>query len=339
MAKQLNLIYALQNGSIVNVSDVESGLKCSCVCPACGERLVAKKGDKMMHHFAHYSGANCAYGYESSLHLAAKDILSRAKKMTLPPVYVNFPDSYKEDELVFEATEIDIEKVELEKRYEGIVPDVVVYSGGKSFFVEIYVTHAIDDEKLQKVRNAKISTLEIDLSKKTETVSTDALTAILLSDCDEKRWKYNRLSEMYYQRFLSVADRKEITSRGFAMHVDYCPIKTRMWRGKPYANFIDDCLYCKYCIAHNEDVFCSGRKRIATVADFSVQEEDRIKSSETEMENEKKAAFARGICPNCGSRLVERQSKYGKFLGCSGYPHCRFMASPDPTTGEIIMKY
>ena len=111
MAKQLNLIYALQNGSIVNISDVESGLKCSCVCPACGERLVAKKGDKMMHHFAHYSGANCAYGYESSLHLAAKDILSRAKKMTLPPVYVNFPDSYKEDELVFEATEIDIEKV------------------------------------------------------------------------------------------------------------------------------------------------------------------------------------------------------------------------------------
>ncbi|MBQ5523446.1 MAG: hypothetical protein IIT86_11670 [Oscillospiraceae bacterium] len=67
MAKQLNLIYALQNGSIVNISDVESGLKCNCVCPACGERLVAKKGNKMMHHFAHYSDANCAYGYESSL--------------------------------------------------------------------------------------------------------------------------------------------------------------------------------------------------------------------------------------------------------------------------------
>ena len=34
----------------------------------------------MMHNFAYYSGENCAYGYESSLHLAAKDIITKAKK-------------------------------------------------------------------------------------------------------------------------------------------------------------------------------------------------------------------------------------------------------------------
>ncbi len=47
-------------------------------------------------------GHNCEYGYESSLHLAAKDILSKAKKIVIPPVYVKFPDSYKKDELVCE---------------------------------------------------------------------------------------------------------------------------------------------------------------------------------------------------------------------------------------------
>lgn len=31
-----------------------------------------------------------------------------------------------------------------------------------------------------------------------------------------------------------------------------------------------------------------------------------------------------GICPRCGNKLVERKGKYGKFLGCSKYPHCRF---------------
>jgi hypothetical protein len=31
-----------------------------------------------------------------------------------------------------------------------------------------------------------------------------------------------------------------------------------------------------------------------------------------------------GICPNCNSSLVERAGKYGTFLGCSGYPRCRF---------------
>ena len=78
--KQLNLTYALKNGEVISISDVESGLKCGCVCPSCGEPLVAKKGSKVMHHFAHHSGHTCEYGYETSLHLAAKEIISRAKK-------------------------------------------------------------------------------------------------------------------------------------------------------------------------------------------------------------------------------------------------------------------
>lgn len=30
------------------------------------------------------------------------------------------------------------------------------------------------------------------------------------------------------------------------------------------------------------------------------------------------------ICPRCGKQLVVRNSKYGKFLGCSNYPKCKF---------------
>ena len=30
------------------------------------------------------------------------------------------------------------------------------------------------------------------------------------------------------------------------------------------------------------------------------------------------------ICPKCGSELVERQSKRGRFIGCSNYPKCKF---------------
>ena len=32
-----------------------------------------------------------------------------------------------------------------------------------------------------------------------------------------------------------------------------------------------------------------------------------------------------GICPRCGGTLVERNGKYGIFLGCSNYPQCRFI--------------
>lgn len=32
-----------------------------------------------------------------------------------------------------------------------------------------------------------------------------------------------------------------------------------------------------------------------------------------------------GICPRCGGRLVERNGKYGTFIGCSNYPKCKFI--------------
>ena len=58
----------------------------------------------------------------------------------------------------------------------------------------------------------------------------------------------------------------------------------------------------------------------------------------TRFDDLKENAFIEGICPNCGGKLVERQSRFGTFWGCSNYPHCRFTASPDPQTGEIKMK-
>lgn len=28
------------------------------------------------------------------------------------------------------------------------------------------------------------------------------------------------------------------------------------------------------------------------------------------------------LCPKCEKPMVQRKSKYGPFLGCSGYPKC-----------------
>ena len=32
-----------------------------------------------------------------------------------------------------------------------------------------------------------------------------------------------------------------------------------------------------------------------------------------------------GICPRCGGRLIWREGKYGKFVGCENYPECKFI--------------
>ena len=197
----------------------------------------------------------------------------------IPPVYVVFPDSSKGKELVCEAKEIDIDRVELEKRFEDIIPDVVVYAGKKQFLIEVYVTHRIDDEKLKKLEKANISTIEIDLSTKDSVTSMEELEDLLMSKNDSKTWKYNALANKVLQWFYKVADERKIIVRGFAEHVDYCPIESRVWKGKPYANFIDDCIGCKYCIKVKRDtILCSGRQRIATVADFNTPAGERMKA-------------------------------------------------------------
>lgn len=46
-------------------------------------------------------------------------------------------------------------------------------------------------------------------------------------------------------------------------------------------------------------------------------------------------------CPKCGSRLLLREGPYGKFLGCSNYPNCKFVADAevDRRTAEEKREY
>ena len=316
MTKHSKLIYALKDGNIVSIDDVPSGKECGCVCPACGDELIARKGQKRMHHFAHRSNEDCEYGYESSLHLAAKDILSRAKKMVIPPVYVEFPQSGKPKELISKGREISIDDVKLENRFDDIIPDIVVDSGDEHFFIEIYVTHPIDDEKLKKLKEKKISTIEIDLSKEKRDISVEELSDILLKTSPQKSWKYNAVSEKWYQQFEKASDKMPLTQRGLALHVDGCPIGIRNWKGKNYANFVDDCTGCEYCIsyAHEGYILCSGRERIATKKDFLISKEERISNSNNPLPKIEK-------CPNCKVQLVRAKKDKGDVWQC---PRCTF---------------
>lgn len=319
MTTHSKLIYALKDGNIVSIDEVQSGKDCGCVCPACGDELIARKGEKRMHHFAHRSNEDCEYGYESSLHLAAKDILSRSKKMVIPPVYVEFPQSGKPKELISMEREISIDDVELEKRFDDIILDIVVYSGDKYFFIEIYVTHPIDDEKLKKLKEKNISTIEIDLSKIKRDISVEELSDILLKTSPQKSWKYNAVSGKWYQRFVKASDKMPLTQRGLALHVDGCPIGIRNWKGKNYANFVDDCTGCEYCIsyAHEGYILCSGRERIATKKDFLISKEERISNSNNPLPKIEK-------CPNCKVQLVRAKKDKGDVWQC---PRCTFYIS------------
>jgi hypothetical protein len=40
-------------------------------------------------------------------------------------------------------------------------------------------------------------------------------------------------------------------------------------------------------------------------------------------------------CPECGSLLAERAGKFGRFLGCTGFPECKYTFDLGPPPGQL----
>jgi DNA topoisomerase-1 len=66
------------------------------------------------------------------------------------------------------------------------------------------------------------------------------------------------------------------------------------------------------------------RKWVDTVQTFYRQFEKDLKKAVKEGRNVKVGAPTGEQCPECGKALVERWSRYGKFIACSAYPECKY---------------
>ncbi len=260
------MTYAIKGDSLVHVSNVPSGLACKCFCPFCGEALIAKKGDRKAHHFAHYNSNECNFGFETSLHLLAKEILSKTKSLMIPAVYVKDKNP---DWRVSSEQAISIDSVSLEKRIDNMIPDIIVTSKGRELLVEIYVTHAIDEEKKQKIKSLGLSCLEIDLSHVSSEISKELLAHLLTHECSNSRWIFNAHADAYCQIYTKSLQKITLKPHGLALHAMNCPQRLRVWKEIPYANVIDDCSCCGYyshieynSYGESEFLYCAGKAHI-----------------------------------------------------------------------------
>ncbi|MBI3858431.1 MAG: type I DNA topoisomerase [Planctomycetes bacterium] len=72
-----------------------------------------------------------------------------------------------------------------------------------------------------------------------------------------------------------------------------------------------------------DDIEDGGRKWtevLKTFHDHFVQDLDKAKE---EMESEKGQEASGEVCPKCGKPMMVRWNKYGRFLGCAGFPECK----------------
>lgn len=234
--KTQKIVYISKNDNLPN------GEACGCICPLCGEPMIAKHGGKYepgksvkQAHFAHKAQTNCDpdKANESALHLLAKEILKDSTYINLPeytmPGRMN-PDYNIEDEeqckpftvlgkgkLSYQADEI-----KEEVRFENFKPDIVISKKNGQLAIEIAVTHFVDDEKKRKFREANLSVIEIDLSAywkalndrestNEEIFSEENFRRSIIDQTICKKWIYNRREPVYIKKLQEKHKKDEET--------------------------------------------------------------------------------------------------------------------------------
>ncbi|WP_413521135.1 competence protein CoiA family protein [Psychrobacter glacincola] len=140
---------------IVNVKQVERGLACMCFCFECSEPVVARKGEKNEHHFAHLSNKeSCTIHPESILHKFAKQVIMEEKYLTLP----SLPDDENDEDRTWQ-----FDQLIAEQSVGCIRPDIVATIDGEMMFIEVAVTSFIDTDKSNFIKQLGIKTVEINL--------------------------------------------------------------------------------------------------------------------------------------------------------------------------------
>ena len=76
--------------------------------------------------------------------------------------------------------------------------------------------------------------------------------------------------------------------------------------------------------SYNEEKIINTNELYNKLIDSNIKDK-KIKKEHIENIKNNIAKTDTNKCPKCGGLLVERESKYGKFIGCSNYPKCKYI--------------
>ena len=255
---------------------VQAGKTCGCVCPACKAPLVAKAVESAFRrpHFAHLGETNCRAGYETALHLRAKEIIAEHLRLALPawngeetmPNPPSLPHAggarLYGRRIEFGSRVTQLLSAQVEQSCGDYTPDVIGLDDRGPLLIEIRVTHAVDELKRRRIQSEGQRMVEIDLSKlRLEQVVDEALL---------KHWV---LDEPSNRTWLS------------------CPAATDDWRESFRALKSD-------LIARNEEIAQAQRKR----------EEDLLEYERA------RAHIAAAVAAKQGAREQFRIEKRSRFV-------------------------
>lgn len=207
-------------------------------CPICSMAVLLRAGDVNRAHFAHKPNAACVLPPgETWEHWAAKHLIQQCVRTEPEAIRLHRTCSTCHDDTLQPLPpgpwRAEVEYTLLNDRR----PDVVLLDGTDvpRLAIEVHQTHRVD---AVKGRAMQLPWIEVE--------AADILE-------DPAHWRITKESGL---RSWSCRGRRAqsrglimpLVSHGFASHSVVCPERSRAWRGRSYANYMDDCVDCEFFV-------------------------------------------------------------------------------------------
>lgn len=169
------------------------------------------------------NGASNDLKRETLLHLKAKEILEQEKQIYLPILSVSSKQDLPKCQPIERRSSrpeqlVKLANVRLEQHLGDIKPDVLASTIESSAWpadtlsIEITVTNGIDEERLERIRQKGIPTLEIDVSRMGGKVTLEEFKRLIVLEVAAKRWVYHPWQDSEKAKLDAVVQQEAATA-------------------------------------------------------------------------------------------------------------------------------
>ena len=247
---------------------------------------------------------------------SVKEYLSRDEYKLYKLIYTRALASLMKDAKV-EATTVILDNNDYKFKTTG---QVLIFDG----YLKVYSEYEDSEDKIlpdfEKYKNNLITSNSIEYSSHTTKPPSRYTESKLIKEMEELG--IGRPST--YATTIGI-----LSERGYVNIVDkkFVPTDIGIETTDKLQECFKDIINVKYTKEMEDD--------LDKIAEGNLESEDLLTRFYNEFEPKVKDAFKNmekkapeetgEMCPNCGSPLVIKQSKYGKFVACSNYPECKYI--------------
>jgi DNA topoisomerase-1 len=121
----------------------------------------------------------------------------------------------------------------------------------------------------------------------------------------------------------TIVDRGYVTKEGRALKPTEIGVVTNNLLVKHFPRILD-IKFTAQMEDELDDILAGKIQWVAALKEFYGPFKASLAEAEVKMEKVKTEIMTDEICPKCGSKLVIRDGRFGKFMACSTYPKCKF---------------